>query len=37
MKVSLIENIEYNDTKPKVQFLMDTGFSKEIRIAFKKN
>ncbi len=33
---SLIKNLEYNDTKPAVQVLMDTDSSKEIRIAMKK-
>lgn len=37
MKASLLENIEYLETKPKIQLLMDTAFSKEIRIVFKKN
>ncbi|MCC8361352.1 cupin domain-containing protein [Salinimicrobium sediminilitoris] len=33
---SLLKNLEYNDTKPAVQVLMDTDSSKEIRIAMKK-
>lgn len=33
---SLLKDLEYNDTKPAVQVLMDTDSSKEIRIAMKK-
>ncbi len=37
MKVaSLVTSLEYNETRPAVQVLMETDSSKEIRIAFKK-
>jgi len=32
---SLTENIEYKTEKPNIQLLLDTPFSKEIRITFK--
>lgn len=32
---SLIENKQYNEEKPKVEMLLETAFSKEIRILFK--
>lgn len=32
---SLIQNIEYNAEKPKVELLLDTEFTKEIRILLK--
>ena len=32
---SLLENLSYLDNKPKVELLLETEFSKEIRIAFK--
>lgn len=32
---SLIQNIEYNENKPKVELLLDTEFTKEIRILLK--
>ncbi len=32
---SLVNGIEYNPEKPKIQLLLDTSFSKEIRIVFK--
>ncbi|EGV43532.1 cupin [Bizionia argentinensis JUB59] len=36
MKVaSLVDNVEYNETKPTIQVLMETETGKEIRIAFK--
>ncbi|GGG39736.1 cupin domain-containing protein [Bizionia arctica] len=36
MKVaSLVYNLEYNETKPAIQVLMETETGKEIRIAFK--
>ena len=34
-KASLLENINYNDDKPAVQLILETEFSKEIRIVFK--
>ncbi|WP_298879039.1 AraC family ligand binding domain-containing protein [uncultured Polaribacter sp.] len=33
---SFLENIEFKDNKPAVSILMETDFSKEIRIVFKK-
>lgn len=33
---SLLKNLEYSESKPAVQVLMDTESSKEIRIALKK-
>ncbi|QED38145.1 cupin domain-containing protein [Antarcticibacterium arcticum] len=33
---SLINDLEYNDTKPAVKVLMDTDSSRELRIAMKK-
>lgn len=34
-KSSLLENVEFNETKPAVQVLFETASSKEIRIAMK--
>ena len=34
-KTSLTENINYKENKPAVQLLLETTFSKEIRIAFR--
>lgn len=34
---SLINNIQYHETRPTIQVLLDTENGKEIRIAFKKN
>ena len=34
---TLLKNIEYNETKPAVSVLLETDFSKEIKIAFKAN
>ncbi|PWG06898.1 cupin domain-containing protein [Polaribacter aquimarinus] len=37
MKVtSFLENIKFNDLKPALSLMLDTDFSKEIRIVFKK-
>ncbi|MGI9527033.1 MAG: cupin [Weeksellaceae bacterium] len=33
---SLTDNLEYKEDKPSVQLLLDTAFTKEIRISFKK-
>lgn len=33
---SLIKNVEYNESRPKIEVLMDTKTGKEIRIVFKK-
>lgn len=32
---SILENIVYNESKPAVSLILETDFSKEIRIAFK--
>ncbi|MEO8773433.1 MAG: cupin domain-containing protein [Gelidibacter sp.] len=34
---SLTDNIQYNETRPTIQVLLDTENGKEIRIAFKKD
>lgn len=34
---SLIDNIQYHETRPTIQVLLDTENGKEIRIAFKKD
>ena len=37
MKVaSFLENIKYNELKPALSLILDTDFSKEIRVVFKK-
>lgn len=36
-KVSILQNIEYSESKPVVSILMETDFTKEIRIVFKQN
>ena len=37
MKVaSFLENIKFNELKPTVSLILDTDFSKEIRVVFKK-
>jgi quercetin dioxygenase-like cupin family protein len=35
LKSSIIDNIVYNNDKPSISVLMETEFSKEIRIVFK--
>jgi quercetin dioxygenase-like cupin family protein len=35
LSTSLLENLTYLENKPKVELLLETEFSKEIRIAFK--
>ncbi|MDF1673984.1 MAG: cupin [Vicingaceae bacterium] len=32
---SFLKNIEYNETKPAISVMLETDFSKEIRIVFK--
>lgn len=34
---SLSDNLQYNDNRPTVEILMETGNSKEIRMTFKKD
>lgn len=36
-KASLLEDISFNDNRPAVKLMLESGFSKEIRIAFKPN
>ncbi|APD05777.1 hypothetical protein UJ101_00224 [Flavobacteriaceae bacterium UJ101] len=32
---SILENLEFNDSKPAIKLLLESDFSKEIRISFK--
>lgn len=34
---SILQNITYNQSKPAVEILLETAFTKEIRLAFKRN
>jgi len=34
--ISFLEDIKYNESKPTISLLLETDFSKEIRIVFKK-
>jgi quercetin dioxygenase-like cupin family protein len=35
--ISFLKNVEFLDNKPSISVMMDNEFSKEVRIAFKKN